>query len=57
MREVTQYWDLKGNLLAERDDDPEYLADLSIWESERLNKIISDWKEEQAHQNNCTHNQ
>lgn len=45
VRMVTQYWDLEGNFLAERDNDSDYLADLTIWESERLSKIILDWKE------------
>ena len=47
VREVTQYWDLKGNLLAEIDNDPQYLADLCMWESNRLKKIIEDWREAQ----------
>lgn len=47
VREVTQYWDLKGNLLAESDNDPQYLADLCMWESDRLKKIIGDWREAQ----------
>lgn len=40
VRMVTQYWDMKGNLLAERDPDPQLLSDQVIWESERLQKII-----------------
>lgn len=47
VREVTQYWDLDGNLLASTDTDPEYLVELSIWESERLKRLIEAWKEEQ----------
>ncbi len=45
VREVTQYWDLDGNFLAEMDPDPQYLSELSIWESKRLSRIIEDWKE------------
>lgn len=40
VRVVTQYWDMKGNLLAERDPDPQLLSDQVIWESERLQNII-----------------
>lgn len=45
VREVTQYWDLEGKFLAEMDPDPQYLTELSIWESERMRKIIQDLKE------------
>lgn len=45
VREVTQYWDLEGNFLGEKDSDPQYLSELSIWESNRLNKIIEALKE------------
>ncbi len=45
VREVTQYWSLEGKLLAERDDDAQFLCDLVTWESERLSKIIEDSKE------------
>ena len=40
VRVVTQYWDMKGNLLAERDPDPQLLSDQVIWESKRLQNII-----------------
>lgn len=52
VREVTQYWDLKGNLLATADTDANYLMDLSIWESNRLKKIIEDWKATRGLRNN-----
>lgn len=44
IREVTQYWDLEGKFLAERDVEEQYLADLATWEYERLNKIIEEQK-------------
>lgn len=40
VRVVTQYWDMKGNFLAERDSDPQLLSDQVTWESERLQNII-----------------
>lgn len=40
VRVVTQYWDMNGNLLAERDPDPQLLSDQVIWESKRLQNII-----------------
>lgn len=46
-REIIQYWDLDGNLLAVADCDPQYLAELSVWESNRLAEIIENWKEKQ----------
>ena len=52
VRDVTQYWDLEGNFLAEMDCEPQYLSELSIWENERLSKIIEDLKEEQTPQRN-----
>lgn len=42
VRKVTQYWDLEGRFLAEMDSDPQYLSDLSIWESQRLARIIDE---------------
>ena len=45
VREVTQYWDLEGNFLAEADNEKQYLCDLSKWESERLCKIINEERE------------
>lgn len=47
VREITQYWSLEGKLLAERDEDKQYLSDLVVWESERLTKIIEGLKENQ----------
>lgn len=47
VREVTEYWDLNGNFLAERDTDPTLLCELAKWESERLRKIIEDFAEAQ----------
>lgn len=44
VREITQYWSLDGKLLAERDEDKQYLSDLVVWESERLTKIIDGLK-------------
>ena len=52
VRDVTQYWDLEGNFLAEMDCEPQYLSELSVWENERLSKIIEDLKEEQTPQRN-----
>lgn len=40
VREIVQYWDTEGNLLAEIDTDPAYLCDLVKWESDRVKKII-----------------
>ena len=40
VRDVTQYWDMDGNFLAESDKDPQYLSDRIIWESERLKSFI-----------------
>ena len=47
MREVTEYWDLNGDFLAERDTDPTLLCDLTEWKSERLKKVIEDFVETQ----------
>ncbi len=44
VRDVTQYWDFDGNLLAEFDPDPQYISDYSVWESNRLKNIINDLK-------------
>lgn len=40
VREITQYWDLDGNLLAEKDSDTQLLCAQATWESERLRNII-----------------
>lgn len=51
VREVTQYWDFEGNFLAEMDSDPKYLAELSIWESNRLSSIVRDLESQPPPQN------
>mgnify|MGYP001623209943 CR=1 FL=1 len=51
VREVIQYWDFEGNFLAEFDPDPQYLSELSIWESNRLSTIIRDLKTQMLQQN------
>lgn len=51
VRDVTQYWDFEGNFLAEFDPDPQYLSELSIWESNRLSAIIRDLKTQMLQQN------
>ena len=43
VREITQYWDQDGNLLAERDSDSCFLLEQAEWESERLKKIIENY--------------
>lgn len=52
VREVTQYWDLDGKFLAESDNDPQYLSERIIWESERLKKITEELKVNQEPQIN-----
>ena len=47
VREITQYWDMDSNFLAERDDDPTLLAEQIEWESNRLRNIIKNWSENQ----------
>lgn len=47
VREITQYWDMDGNFLAERDDDPTLLAEQIEWESNRLRNIIKNWSKKQ----------
>ena len=47
VREITQYWDMDGNFLAERDDGPTLLAEQIEWESNRLRNIIKNWSENQ----------
>ena len=47
VREITQYWYMDGNFLAERDDDPTLLAEQIEWESNRLRNIIKNWSENQ----------
>ena len=43
VRVITQYWDMDGNLLAERDNDPQLLLDQIEWESNRLKNIIENF--------------
>ncbi len=47
VREVTEYWDLNGDFLAERDTDPTLLCELAEWKSKRFKKIIEDFAEAQ----------
>ena len=47
VREITQYWDIEGNLLAERDPDPQLLSDQVIWDSKRLQNIIENHSKNQ----------
>ena len=47
VREITQYWDMNGNFLSERDSDQSLLADQVMLESERLNNIIKNWSQSQ----------
>lgn len=47
VREITQYWDMDGNFLAERDDDLTLLAEQIEWESNRLRDIIKNWSKKQ----------
>lgn len=47
VRKITQYWDMDGNFLAERDDDSTLLAEQIEWESNRLRNIIKNWSENQ----------
>lgn len=52
VREITQYWDMDGNFLAESDSDPQFNSDQVIWESERLKAIVENHSEsEKLHQN------
>ena len=48
VREITQYWDQDGNLLAERDSDSCFLLEQAEWESERLKKIIENYAKSQG---------
>ena len=50
VREITQYWDMDGNLLAERDNDPQLLLDQIEWESNRLKNIIENYSKKQKPQ-------
>lgn len=52
VREITQYWDMDGNFLAESDSDCQFISDQAIWESERLKAIVENHLEnEKLHQN------
>lgn len=44
VREITQYWDMDGNLLAESDRDPQFISDQAIWESERMIQTFEGWR-------------
>ena len=48
VREIMQYWDQDGNLLAERDSDSCFLLEQAEWESERLKKIIENYAKSQG---------
>lgn len=50
VREITQYWDMDGNLLAERDSDSQFMTDQVMWESERLKAIVEDYSKNQKPQ-------
>ncbi|MFQ7132311.1 MAG: hypothetical protein ACLRQC_09070 [Dorea formicigenerans] len=50
VREITQYWDMDGNFLAERDSDSQFMTDQVMWESERLKTIIEDYSKNQKPQ-------
>ena len=47
VRVVTQYWDMKGKFLAEKDPYPQLLSDQVIWESKRLQNIIENHSKNQ----------
>ena len=47
VREITQYWDMDGNFLAESDSDCQFISDQTIWESERMKAIIEDFSKDQ----------
>lgn len=50
VREITQYWGMDGNFLAERDSDSQFMTDQVMWESERLKTIIEDYSKNQKPQ-------
>lgn len=50
VREITQYWDMDGNFLAESDSDCQFISDQAIWESERLKAIVENHSENQKPQ-------
>ena len=50
VREITQYWDMYGNFLAERDNDQQLLLDQIEWESNRLKNIIENYLKKQKPQ-------
>lgn len=45
VREITQYWDMEGNFLAEIDSDLQLLCEKVNWESERLKAIVENHSE------------
>lgn len=50
VREITQYWDMDGNFLAERDSDSQFMTDQVMWESEHLKAIVEDYSKNQKPQ-------
>ena len=50
VREITQYRDMDGNFLAERDSDSQFMTDQVMWESERLKAIVEDYSKNQKPQ-------
>lgn len=48
VREITQYWDMDGNFLAERDNDQQLLLDQIEWESNRLKNIIENYSKSKS---------
>lgn len=50
VREITQYWDMDGIFLAERDSDSKFMTDQVMWESERLKAIVEDYSKNQKPQ-------
>ena len=50
VREITQYWDMDGNFLAERANDQQLLLDQIEWESNRLKNIIENYSKKQKPQ-------
>ena len=50
VREITQYLDMDGNFLAERDNDQQLLLDQIEWESNRLKNIIENYSKKQKPQ-------
>ena len=47
VREITQYWDMDGNFLAEKDSDAQFISDQIVWESKRLKSIVENYLKNQ----------